>query len=63
MFQHHLNVVDLRPTVGIRQGRLLGREDVGVEPRPPLQVAQAHSGISAHLFQGDVKLGRPANPK
>ena len=29
---------------------------VNVEPRPPLQVAQAHSGISAHLFQADVEL-------
>ena len=56
MFQHHLNVVDLRPTVGIRQGRLLGREDVGVEPRPPLQVAQAVAGSFLHL-EGEVKLG------
>ena len=30
---------------------------------PPLQIAQAHSGISAHLFQGEVELGRLLNLK
>ena len=70
---HHLNTfvssrspslrIDLGLPLSVSQGWPLSREDVRVETPPSLQVAQANSCISAHLFQGEVKLGRVPNLK
>ena len=64
---HHcaltINFLDLGLSLSVRQGWPLSREDVRVETPPSLQVAQANSCISAHLFQGEVKLGMVPNLK